>query len=231
MILPCYRLFLCAGVKIVAFNESNREGVMGLLAESTIELQVATTDNITEVLELHYRYQVDSIALEDKADGFITTAFTAEQLTDLIEKEQGLFIALQAGKVVAYAMAASWQFWSIWPMFVHMAKGLPELTYQGQQLSTESSYQYGPVCVDKSVRGAGVFEAIFEFSLQKMSNRYPILVTFINKINPRSYAAHVEKAGLEVIQEFEFNNNQYYELVCATASRMGLSGRRERNND
>jgi len=204
---------------------------MGLLTESAIKLQVATTDNITEVLELHYRYQVDSIALEDKADGFITTAFTAEQLTDLIEQEQGLFIALQGGEIVAYAMAASWQFWSIWPMFVHMTEGLPELTYQGQRLSIENSYQYGPVCVDKSVRGAGVFEAIFEFALQCMSSRYPILVTFINKINPRSYAAHVEKAGLEVIQEFEFNNNQYYELVCATASRMGLSGRRERNND
>jgi len=203
----------------------------GLTIESSIELQVATTDNIAEVLTLHYRYQVDAISAEDRADGFITTAFTAEQLTDLIEKEQGLFIALLDGKIVAYAMAASWDFWSVWPMFAHMVKGLPGLTYQGQNLSTENSYQYGPVCVDKSVRGAGVFEAIFEFALQRMSSRYPILVTFINKINPRSYAAHVDKAGLEVIQEFEFNNNQYFELVCATASRLGPDGRREPIND
>lgn len=200
---------------------------MGLGDKQPIELRVATTDNIAEVLTLHYRYQVDSINADDKADGFITTAFTSEQLTDLIEQEQGLFIALQDGKIVAYAMAASWQFWSIWPMFVHMVEGLPALNYQGQGLNTENSYQYGPVCVDKSVRGAGVFEAIFEFALQQMSSRYPILVTFINKINPRSYAAHVQKAGLEVLQEFEFNNNQYFELACATASRMGADGVRE----
>lgn len=198
----------------------------GLTTESTIELQVATTDNIAEVLALHYRYQVDSIAAEDKADGFITTAFTAEQLTELIENEQGLFIALKDGAIVAYAMAASWQFWSIWPMFAHMVKGLPALSYQGQTLSAHNSYQYGPVCVDKRVRGEGVFEAIFEFALQNMSRRYPILVTFINKINPRSYAAHVNKVGLEVIQEFEFNNNQYFELVCATSSTMGPMGQR-----
>ncbi len=50
----------------------------------------------------------------------------------------------------------------------------------------------------------------------EMSCRYPILVTFINKINPRSYAAHMHKAKLDVIQEFEFNNNHYYELACLT---------------
>ena len=35
-----------------------------------IELKVATLENIEEVLALHYRYQVDSISEEDKADGF-----------------------------------------------------------------------------------------------------------------------------------------------------------------
>lgn len=182
----------------------------------TLQLQTAQLSDIDEVLRLHARYQIDSISEDDKKDGFITTAFTRQHLTDLINQEQGLFLAKQDGVIVAYAMAASWQFWSIWPMFAHMIKDLPNLRYLDQPLSVDNSYQYGPVCVDKSVRGSGVFEALFVFALQAMSSRYPILVTFINKINPRSYAAHVNKAGLEVIQEFEFNNNHYYELACAT---------------
>jgi predicted GNAT family N-acyltransferase len=97
-----------------------------------------------------------------------------------------------------------------------MIKDLSNLQYAGQTLNTDNSYQYGPVCVDKSVRGQGVFEGIFNYALQEMSKRYPILVTFINKINPRSYAAHTQKVGLDVIQEFEFNNNHYYELACLT---------------
>ncbi|HPY55741.1 MAG TPA: GNAT family acetyltransferase, partial [Sedimentibacter sp.] len=40
----------------------------------------------------------------------------------------------------------------------------------------------------------------------------PVLITFINQINGRSYRAHVDKLGLEVIKTFDFNNNHYYEL-------------------
>ncbi len=114
-------------------------------------------------------------------------------------------------------MAASWQFWSIWPMFEYMIKDLHNLEYLGQTLSVENSYQYGPVCIDKSIRGSGALENIFDFARQHMSKRYPILVTFINKINPRSYEAHVRKLKLKVIQEFKFNNNNYYELVYDTS--------------
>ncbi|OUS23672.1 GNAT family acetyltransferase [Gammaproteobacteria bacterium 45_16_T64] len=183
----------------------------------SLELQVAQVDDIPEVLALHYRYQIDSISEQDKADGFITTAFTETHMRDLIINESGLFVAKRDNTIVAYVMAASWQYWSQWPMFAHMIEGLPLLEYAGHRLSVENSYQYGPVCVDKSVRGEGVFEHIFKFSLQKMSTRYPVLVTFINKVNPRSYEAHVRKANLEVIQEFEFNSNQYYELACLTS--------------
>ena len=182
-----------------------------------MQLQIAELSDIDEVLELHYRYQINSINEDDKKDGFITTAFTKEELTKLINEEQGLFIVRMKGKIVAYVMCASWQFWSVWPMFIHMMKDLPKLQYLGQTLTVDNSYQYGPVCVDKSVRGSGILEALFDFAREHMAKRYPILVTFINKINPRSYEAHTRKLKLEVIQEFEFNNNQYYELVYDTA--------------
>jgi len=180
--------------------------------------RLATVDDIDKILELHFRYQVDSIQEEDKADGFVTTAFTPEQLKVLIEKEEGLSIAIKNEKVLAYVMAASWQFFSIWPMFEHMIKDLSNLTFLGQSLSVDNSYQYGPICIDKSVRGSGVLEEIFDFSREHMSKRYPILVTFVNKINPRSFAAHKRKLGLHVLQEFEFNNNHYYEMVLDTST-------------
>ncbi len=183
---------------------------------SDIQLKNAELSEIDAVLELHYRYQIDSIAEEDKADGFVTTPFTKEQMADLINRENGLFIAKKDGVVVAYVMAASWEFWSVWPMFAFMVKDLPNLEYQGQTLSVDNSYQYGPICIDKSVRGTGVLEAIFEFAKHKMSERFPILLTFVNKTNERSYQAHTRKLGLDIIQEFSFNGNNYYELACLT---------------
>jgi hypothetical protein len=183
---------------------------------SNIQLKNAELSEIDAVLELHYKYQIDSIAEEDKADGFVTTPFTKEQMADLINRESGLFIAKKDGAVVAYVMAASWDFWSVWPMFAFMIKDLPNLKYHGQTLGVDNSYQYGPICIDKSVRGTGVLEAIFDFAKREMSKRFPILVTFVNKTNERSYQAHKRKLGLDVIQDFTFNGNNYYEMACLT---------------
>ena len=182
-----------------------------------MEYKIAQIKDIEKVLELHFKYQIDSIKQEDKKDGFITTAFTKEQMIDLITLEQGLFIAVENEKIVAYVMSASWDFWSRWPMFVYMIEDLPNLEYLGQKLSVQNSYQYGPVCVDIEYRGSGVLEKIFDFARENMAKRFPILVTFINKINPRSYEAHTKKLKLEVIEEFSYNNNNYYELVYDTS--------------
>ena len=184
-----------------------------------MNLSIATLNDIDDVLKLHAKYQIDSIALEDKKDGFVTTALNKELLSKLIDEEQGLFIARIDGKVVAYVMCGSWHFCSIWPIFTQMIEDLPNLSYLGQTITTENSYQYGPVCVDKNVRGSGVLEALFDFAREEMHKRYPILVTFINTINHRSFNAH-SRLGLEVIKEFSFNNNHYYELVYDTSKKL-----------
>ena len=179
----------------------------------------ATLEDIPAISELQQKYHVSTIIEEDKADGFVTTLFTEEQFKELIQKENGLAIACDGDKVVAYAMAASWEYWSAWPLFQHMIKDLPNTEYLCQTLSTENSYQYGPVCIHKDYRGSEVLLNIFEFSRAQMNKRYPILITFINKINPRSYNAHTKKVGLEVIKTFQFNNNNYYELGYDTSKK------------
>lgn len=182
-----------------------------------MNLRTAELSDIEGVLELHSRYQIDSITEEDKKDGFVTTAFTREQLADLILKEGGLFIASIGGVVVAYVMAASWEFWSTWPVQAHMTGRFSDFQFSGETCDVHNSYQYGPICVDKSVRGSGVLEKIFGFALDSMSQRYRFLVTFINKTNPRSFAAHTKKLGLSALGEFQFNNNTYHWLACSTS--------------
>ncbi len=179
--------------------------------------RLARLTDIDSVIKLQSKYHVRSINHEDKKDGFVTTAFTKKQLSDLVTNEKGLFIGIKNGEVVAYIMAASWQYWSAWPMFAHMIKHLHNNEYLGQKLTIANSYQYGPVCLDKSIRGSGALESIFDFARREMAKKYPILVTFINKTNTRSYAAHTKKLGLKVIHEFEYNDNNYDELVYDTS--------------
>jgi len=173
--------------------------------------KIADICEIDEVLKLHRKYQIDTIKEEDKVDGFVTTNFTKDELKDLITKEKGLFIAKEKKMVKAYVMAASWDFWSKWDMFAFMIKDLDTIVYNGVKLNVNNSYQYGPICIDKSVRGSEVLPNIFNFAKEHMAKRYDILVTFINKINPRSFNAH-KKLGLDVVKEFKYNNNDYWEL-------------------
>lgn len=180
----------------------------------------ATLADIPKIAELQSIYHVSTISLEDKPDGFVTTLFTEQQFQDIIEKEQGLAIACDdedGNTIVAYVMAASWEYWSAWPLFQHMIQDLPNTTYMGRTLSTENSYQYGPICIHKKYRGTDVLPSLFEFSRSQMQPRFPILITFINHINPRSFEAHTRKLGLDVIKSFTFNNNQYYELGYDTS--------------
>ena len=180
----------------------------------------ATVADIPQIESLQKRYHVSFISEEEKKNGFVTTLFTPEQLTELIVQEDGISLACDGDKVVAYAMAGSWQFWSKWPLFQYMIADLPNTKYLGQTLTTENSYQYGPVCIDMAYRGQGVLQELFAHSARQMGKRYPILITFINHVNPRSYKAHTEKVGLEVIKNFSFNGNNYYELGYDTARAM-----------
>ena len=180
----------------------------------------ATLADIPRITELQSMYHVSTISEEDKPNGFVTTLFTDRQFQNIIEKEQGLAIACDdedGGAIVGYVMAASWGYWSAWPLFQHMIQDLPNTEYMGRTLSTENSYQYGPICIHKNYRGTSVLLNLFEFSRSQMQPRFPILITFINHINPRSYEAHTRKLGLDVIKSFTFNNNQYYELGYDTA--------------
>ena len=155
-----------------------------------MEYRNANIDDIKIVAELQKRYHVSTVSEDDKKDGFVTTEFTYD-----------------------HAMAASWDFWSAWPMFQFMIKDLPNVSYLGKQLTTENSFQYGPVCIDKAYRGKNVVRNLFETSRREMSKRFPILITFINEANPRSFFAHTKKVGFEVIKKFDYNNNHYYELA------------------
>ncbi len=57
------------------------------------------------------------------------------------------------------------------------------MSFNGQKITTENSFQYGPVCLDEKYRGSGLLNLIFEEMRIEFYKKYPISLTFINKIN------------------------------------------------
>jgi Acetyltransferase (GNAT) family len=179
--------------------------------DNNIITQIAKLSDISSFFELQAKYLVTNLTEEQKKDGFVTTPFTVEQLTEIIENE-GLFLAKIEEKVIGYAFAGSWAYFSQWKIIEQMGEMLP-LSFNNQEITLGNSFQYGPICIDMEYRGTGLMNQLFDFMRQNMVKKYPISVTFINKINERSRKAHVEKLGWKIVKDFQFNGNTYYFLM------------------
>ncbi len=177
--------------------------------------RIGVESDITGILELQSRNLYTNLSEAERAEGFVTTPFTMEQIQTLLS-QTGVFVAEKQGMVVGYVLAGSWDFFSQWAIFPYMVSRFPQLKFQETQITVDNTFQYGPVCIDRSFRNSGVFLELFETMRLSLSARFPIGITFINKANPRSLAAHTRKLNLEIIDEFEFNDNFYYSLGFST---------------
>jgi hypothetical protein len=181
-----------------------------------MDIRPALEADIPGVLALQEANLFENLTDEQKAAGFVTTRYTVEQVQALID-ENGLFVAHDGGAVVGYAVAASWQFLSQWPIFPHMIARLIGRDLFGTAISEANTFQYGPVCVDATRRGTDLFPRLFENMRQNLSLRYPVGLTFINRVNGRSFRAHTAKLGLEVVDEFSFSGRDYFSLGFPTS--------------
>src|SRR5690554_5468040 len=144
---------------------------------------LATPTDIPGVLRLQNKYLYGKMTEEERKDGFVTTPFTQKQVEDIL-KENGLFVAKnEEGIVVGYIYAASWKYFEQWEIFNYMVSRFPKVNFRGREITTENSFQYGPVCIDKPYRGQGLFNQLFEEMRLEFVKRHPISITFINKIN------------------------------------------------
>ena len=177
-----------------------------------ITFEIAKISDIDGVLALQELYLVANLSEEEKVSGFVTTPFTIPQLTEVIQKEE-LFLAKDSNEIIGYIFAGSWDFFKQWPIFEYMTILLPELAFLDFEFTLTNSFQYGPICIHKDYRGKGLIIPLFEFMRIQMLQKYPLSLTFINKINIPSAKAHTEKLNWTIISEFQFNNNEYFILA------------------
>ena len=174
--------------------------------------RLGTNKDISGVLDLQALNLQANLPLEALENGFVTTPFTPTLIEQIIQMD-GLFVAEDRGKIIAYVYAGSWNYFQQWPIFSFMVERFPYLKFKAQPITVTNSFQYGPICIAKAYRGKGVLSKIFEEMRSSLAPNYPISITFINGINKRSTKAHVEKLGWEIIDRFSFNDNEYLGLA------------------
>lgn len=178
-----------------------------------INTRIGNKVDIAGVLGLQEKNLYANLSESDRKLGFVTTPFSVNQIEEII-LQNGLFIAEnEQNELISYVFAGNWNYFGQWEIFNFMVSRFPKLSFQGEKITTENSFQYGPICIYKNYRGKGILNLIFEEMRVEFLKKYPISVTFINKINPISENAHTQKLGWEIIDEFEFNNNTYIGLA------------------
>jgi hypothetical protein len=178
-----------------------------------IVTSLATLKDIEGILLLQEKNLFSNLTPNERKNGFVTTPFTINQIKEIL-KQQGLFVAKNNNNnIIAYAFAGNWIFFKQWDIFNYMIARFPKLAFNNKNITTKNSFQYGPVCIDKNYRGKGILNLIFEEMRIEFVKKYPISITFINKINVISKQAHTKKLGWEIIDEFNFNNSTYLGLA------------------
>ena len=176
--------------------------------------RIGNRNDINGIIDLQKSNLYDNLSPDERKQGFVTTPFSECHLHELMA-ERGVFVAEEQGKIVGYAMAGTWQFFSRWPIFPFMVSRLGSVP--GGLIIPDKSFQYGPVCIDSRLRGSGLFPVLFEEMRRELRARFPVAVTFINRVNERSYNAHTRKLGMTVIDTFEFSGKNYYMLSFDTS--------------
>jgi hypothetical protein len=184
--------------------------------------RIATETDIEGILDLQSQNLYLNLSSDELADGFVTTPFTPDLIRSLLAKD-GVFVAEFESRIVGYVLAGGWDFYAQWEIFRLMISRLPDLSFQGEKIEIDRSFQYGPVCIDRALRGSGILSELFGLIQTSFVDRLPIGVTFINQLNQRSLAAHHRKLGFEIIDEFQFNHGNFYTLAFTTSAKPALT--------
>lgn len=82
------------------------------MVNENIVIRLAQDVDIPEVKQLLERYHAKNLAGEQRANGFVTTDMTEQQLSELSSAESGVVIAVDRScdKVIGLLLGGSWEF-------------------------------------------------------------------------------------------------------------------------
>ena len=134
---------------------------------------------------------------------------TSEMINDV-----GIFVAADVDdSVVGFLCAFQSNFDHQSPVIRKMIEKSQLAEYQGKLINTYRTFYYGPVCIDRSQRGRGLLQALYEILKREIASRFDFGIAFVAKNNVRSLRAHEEKLRMTRVGDFEVAGKSYDLLV------------------
>ncbi len=163
---------------------------------------VDSKEELQQILDLQEVNHVDHVPsnIRDK-EGFVTVKHNIDLLVKMNNAVPQV-IAVDDGKVIAYALVMLKDFKNLIPVLVPMYSTFDDLTYENTKLTVLNYYVMGQVCVDKPYRGSGVFHALYQKHKSVFSQKYDLCLTEVSTSNPRSMRAHLN-VGFKILKTYK----------------------------
>ena len=188
-----------------------------------MNIRLARMGDLKQLVALERIHLNDELSDGAQAHALDGQAFGEAELRQLIEShwicvaERKLDrLDGQNGEIVGYVIAGAWSFFESWPVYRHILKRLKEFSLGGVKLTKSNSCQYGPIWIKKEYRGQGIFETLVSEIKTHAQAQFPFMLTFIAEDNMASFSAHTNKASMQVLDFFTFDDRDYYLLALST---------------
>jgi predicted GNAT superfamily acetyltransferase len=171
-----------------------------------VEYRRAASQDYSAIVQLNAANFFANLNESERADGFLSALFTAEQIAAMAE-DLGITVAITDGLVTGFLCAFRNHFNHGSPVVAKMFESYDRVYFEGRLLSSFNSYAYGPVCIDRAYRRQGLLRGLYEAQKQELAGQFEVGVALIARSNPHSMQAHVAGLGMIEVGEFEANGN------------------------
>lgn len=191
-----------------------------------LTIRLAGPDDISALMDLESRYYVGNLDPGERADGFLSILHSAQWFIDTV-RAGGIHVAESDGAVKGFIAMTPGPA-RIDPRVGPITRAVVELAevlkIRGVPIARQRWAFRGPVLIDSSLRGKGVYTAFNDVTRAAYRDRYDVGVLFVAADNARSLHTTTTKLGAQVLTEFEADGRGYHFLAYPFGDHDGSIG-------
>jgi hypothetical protein len=181
-----------------------------------VDVRLAKHDDVHDVMELETRNYVGNLAPAERSHGYISILHPRAWFDAAVDAG-GLHVAVDdSGAVVGFIAVTeppAPQEAAASPIMRAMLECVETIELDGNPIAAQRFAVRGPVLIDRSARGAGLYAAFNAVTSRAYRERFDVGVLFVAADNPRSFRTTTTKLGAKPVAQFEVDS-LYYNLLA-----------------
>lgn len=171
--------------------------------------RASTAQELKAILSLQQKNLSGILSEDEKSkEGFVTLRHDLGVLQKMNDACAHC-IAKSNGRVVGYALSMIQCFRNDVPLLMPMFNEIDTILKE-KKLNLDYVVM-GQICIDKSMRGQGVFRGLYAYMSQELKGDFDVIITEVDAKNKRSSNAH-QAIGFQILKKY-VSNNQLWELI------------------